>query len=209
MLSAKWCWQHVVVSSSAAQSFCPAVLQRISTLCFSQCPISSVHMRYSILLGSLSMCQDYQVWQGGRQEWGFGCHGGGDSLYISLNVHHLVYFNLFSSAICSVNWATPSCSQLHNISHDDMYCMQQKCVILCLHHVALTCRGTGNRRWGCLRLENEKTESKGKKGERMVCLVCSFSQYMSPPKHCQHQVYGCLMISPPALTELVMAEVAA
>lgn len=108
---------------SAAQSFCPAVLQRISALCVSQCPISSVHMRCSILLGCLSMCRDYQVWQGGRQEWGLGC-----ALYISLNVHHL-----FSLTICNyihVIAAITQSSQLYHNSHDDMHFTLQMYVIL-------------------------------------------------------------------------------
>lgn len=68
-------------------------------------PFLSVHMMCSLLLSCLSMCQDYQVWQGGRQEWGLGCLGGGGSL----NVHHLMHFNLFSSTVCTVVWATHSC----------------------------------------------------------------------------------------------------
>ena len=59
-----------MVLMACAQSFCPAVLQGISV---SECPASSDGMRCG-LLGCFSMCQDYQVWQGRRQEWGLGCH---------------------------------------------------------------------------------------------------------------------------------------
>lgn len=145
-LAAKWCWQHVAVSSSAAQSFCPAVLQRISALCVSQCPISSVHMRCAILLGCLSMCQDYQVWQGGRQDWGAGGGGGGDSLYISVDVmstflyQHCIFciFILSSQTelhIDVITAITPS-SQLHHISHDDMYLTLERCATLWLQDVS-------------------------------------------------------------------------